>query len=126
VTIPLSEASQSRPPTVNVEDEFVSSPRDSLSPLEDHRSTRSSERSIDEKRSTRSLSDQLNLEQEIANSPERKLSLLITTGRPRSGSTTSENSLQVDWEQLDKTEAKEGEQADDDEVCCCRASTLPG
>jgi hypothetical protein len=116
VTIPLSEASQSRPATVNLEDEIVDPTRSSVSPTEDHRSTRSSERSIDDKRSTTSEPEQPSLAEEIENSPEKKLSLLIDTSRRRSGSTTSEASLQVDWEQLDKTEAREEEEASNEEA----------
>ena len=116
VTIPLSDASQSRPPTVNIDDGRVDTPRSSVSPTEDQRSSRSSEGSIDDKRSTTSEPDQPNLAEEIENSPEKKLSLLIDVTRRRSGSTTSEASIQVDWEQLDKTEAREEEEADDEEA----------
>ncbi|KIW04002.1 uncharacterized protein PV09_04829 [Verruconis gallopava] len=117
VTIPLSDSSQSRPPTVNVEgDQLLSKPpRDSLSPTDDCRSSRSSERSVDGRRSTRSSSHPLTLAEEIANSPERKLSMLVEGKRKRSSSSASESSLQVDWEQLDKTEAREEEQAEDDQ-----------
>ena len=66
--------------------------------------------------SSRAEPQQPSLADEIENTSERKLSLLIQASRARSASTASEASLQVDWEQLDRTEAQEEEQADDEEV----------
>lgn len=119
VSIPLTDSSLSRPATVDIENGIVETPRSSVSPTEYHRSTISSDRSVDDKRSTTSEpEEQPSLAEEIASSPEKQLSLLIAGGRSRSCSTTSEASLQVDWEQLDKTEATQEEEADDEEAVC--------
>ena len=116
VTIPLSEASLSRPSTVNIENGIVETSRSSVDQLDERRLTEASEKSLDEKRSTTSELEPPSLADEIDNSPERKLSLLVQGNRARSSSSTSEASLQVDWQQLDETEAREEEQADDEEV----------
>lgn len=128
VTIPLSEASQSRPTTISIESEdgdIVESPVGLEDLHNDIRSTTSSDRSYDEKRSTGAASSSLNLEEEMASGLDRRLSVVIDAGRARSDSSASQSSLQVDWEQLDKTEAQEEEEADDDEVCSHYPFTTP-
>ena len=121
VSIPLTDPRAST--TTNIEDpvaesevqtELLESP---VSTSADQRSTISSHRSsASDRRSTTSEPEQPSLAEEIAASPEKKLSILVGGSRRRSGSTTSEASLQVDWEQLDKTEAQEEEEASDEEA----------
>lgn len=122
VTIPLTEANYSRPSTVSIEDDILDYTRASVALTNERRSTRSSEASLD---GTQSIgeSQQPTLAEEIETSPDRRLSLLIEASRRRSGSTTSEASLQVDWEHLDRTEAQEEEEADDEEVVSTHVDT---
>lgn len=125
VSIPLTDPEGTRPSTFTgnysiLEDSNVESPLEN----EDLRRRSSIEMFDSFSQRSRALSTQaptLNLAEEIDSdkaysifSPARSS---LSEVRSRGGSVSSEGSAQVDWEQLDKTEAREDADADDDEVC---------
>lgn len=127
VSIPLTDPDTTRPSTFSTFDDNESITDDSNveSPMEDMDLRRRSSLEMFDSfsRRSRALSTQappLNLAEEIDSdkaysifSPARSS---LSEIRSRGDSVSSEGSAQVDWEQLDKTEAQDAD-ADDDEVC---------
>jgi hypothetical protein len=125
VSIPLTEPERTRPSTFN-DNDSIADDSNVESPVEDQDLRRRSSIEMFDSLSRRSrpLSMQApppNLAEEIDSdkaysmfSPARSS---LSEARSRGESVSSEGSAQVDWEQLDKTEAREDADADDDEVC---------
>jgi hypothetical protein len=125
VSIPLTDPERTRPSTINDNDSIMEDSNvESL--LEDEDLRRRSSIEMFDSLSRRSIivstqASPLNLAEEIDSdkaysifSPARSS---LSEARSRGESVSSEGSAQVDWEQLDKTEAQDAD-ADDDEVCC--------
>jgi hypothetical protein len=127
VSIPLTDAERTRPPTLNGDDS-VTGGSNVESPLEDEGLRRRSSIEMFDSlsRRSRAMSTQaapLNLAEEIDSdkahsifSPARSS---LSEARSRGESVSSQESAQVDWEQLDKTEAREDANAHDEEACIC-------
>jgi hypothetical protein len=124
VSIPLTDAVRTRPSTLNGDDDITEDSNvESNLEDEDLRRRSSIEMFDSSNRRSRVLSTQappLNLAEEIDSdkaysifSPARSS---LSEARSRGESISSQESAQVDWEQLDKTEAREDADADDDEV----------
>lgn len=124
VSIPLTDSDRTRPSTFN-DNESITNDSNVESPTEDEDLRRRSSIEMFDSfsRRSRALSAQappLNLAEEIGSdkaysifSPARSS---LSEVRSRADSVSSEGSAQVDWDQLDKTEAHDAD-ADDDEVC---------
>jgi hypothetical protein len=120
ITIPLSDADRTRPSTLSgdgADSEYRGSTTSQSEQMDSWRSSGNGSEGSDDKRRSRrsesmSLAKEMRVDSELMSSGSTS-----PTDRSRSGSTSSTASIGFDWEQLDRTEAREDADADSDEVC---------
>jgi len=118
ITIPLSDSDQTRPPTI---DGIGSDYAESFRSHEEHRASwRDSQPDYEETGAKSESGESANADgtEEMGVNPDQGSSGTTSpTHRSRSGSLSSDESIQVDWERLDKTEEAQDAETDSDEVC---------
>jgi hypothetical protein len=119
VTIPLSDAERTRPPTISGDGTMMDETASVDSLIEEGSSRRSSLEIFEEENDRESMeTGQANLADELEVEEEPTSPVIALSGdRGRSDSASSHGSNQVDWEQLDKTEAAEDADTESDKVC---------